>query len=619
MTEIRTTAPSARVAADAARRTITGMVVPWGTFAQVSTGQTVAFARGSLSLGERSKLVLDHDPAQPVAVYASSSDTEDGLMATWRVPAGARGDQILAEAGDLRDGLSVAADITASTDADAGMWVTAARGRHVALLSEPAYDTARVTAVAATAPSPPAPPPAPTGVPPVTVIDTTAAPVTPPAPAPAAPAVVAAPEVVTLTAAGAAGGGLPAPARTVDPYPYAQPLELGGPSFVRDAWAAMENPGSPEADRWRKASAMAADPAYLRAGMARIGRTLASAPRPEVAAAIGTTGTDSSLVPQRWMPDRYVSLRGAKAPLYSALAKYGTPDFATLEVPRTATEVGLSGRPTDEVTPIAPGTITVVNDTVTIDEVEGSYLFSRKLLMGSNPQIDRIALDALDRAWLADVETRAVAYFVGGANVHTAVAGAYADGPGYIKALRGQFAALAAATLYQATDVIPASKEYIAAAEADDTTGRGLLPYGPQVNSSGESAAGYSSVSVQGTPLWPGPYMPANETLILDQSINAAVCFATPVMDFRLEWTTDVATGGNIKVLKLVKYSGVGFWAQYPGGIVLMTNGTPLALEMGDQAALDAASERRDAELGTGGRDADPKAQEGEHARGGRK
>ena len=121
-------------------------------------------------------------------------------------------------------------------------------------------------------------------------------------------------------------------------------------------------------------------------------------------------------------------LRGAKAPLYTALTKYGVPDFNTLEVPRTATETGLSGVPADEVTPIAPGTITTTNDTVTISEVEGAYLFSRKLLMGSNPQIDRIALDALDRAWLAQVETEAVAYFVGGANVHTAVTAAYTDG-----------------------------------------------------------------------------------------------------------------------------------------------------------------------------------------------
>ena len=392
-------------------------------------------------------------------------------------------------------------------------------------------------------------------------------------------ALTAAGPPATLTAAGlAADSRPPAPARVQDPYPYAQPLELGGPSFVRDAWQALEQPGSPEADRWRRAAAMAADPAVLRAGLARFGATLHAAPRADVEAATGTVATDPALTPNRWLPDRYVPLRGAKAPLYTALAKYGTPDFNTLEVPRTATEVGLSGVPTDEVTPIAPGTITTTNDQVVISEVEGSYQFSRKLLMGSNPQIDRIALDAMNRAWLAQVETEAVAYFVGGASVHTAVSATYSDGPGFITALRAQFAALAAGTLYQATVVIPAAKEYMAAAEANDTTGRGLLPYGPQVNAAGESSAGYSSVSVQGIALQPGPYMTPTHTLILDQSIDSAVIFATPIMDFRLEWTPATAVG-NVKVLQLVKYSGVGFWSQYPGGVVLMTNTTPITAE----------------------------------------
>ena len=166
-------------------RTITGMVVPWGSYARVSTGQTVAFARGSLSLSDRSKLVLDHDPSQPVAVFQSSTDTDQGLEATWRVPAGDRGDQILAEASDgLRDGLSVAADVTASDDRDEGTWVTSARGRHVALLSEPAFDNARVSSVAAAS--------QPTGAT-MTVTET---------PTPANVAVEADP--VTLTAAGAA-------------------------------------------------------------------------------------------------------------------------------------------------------------------------------------------------------------------------------------------------------------------------------------------------------------------------------------------------------------------------------------------------------------------------------
>lgn len=563
--ELRTTAPASGLQADSARRTITGLVVPWGTYATVSTGQTVAFARGSLALGDRAKLVLDHDPSKPVGVYQSSADTEAGLEATFKVPAGPAGDAILAEASfGLRDGLSVAADVAAADDTDEGLMVTAARGRHVALLSEPAFDASRVSAVHAQKGSP-------------TMPDTAApAELAPEAPAPAAEAVEVVAAVPTAAGLAVAAAAPVVPIRVRDPYPYAQPHELGGPSFVLDAWASMENPGSVEADRWRRAQLMAAEPANVLAGMARM-----AAPSARLQAATGTVANEPALAPGRWLPERYVPLRGAKAPLYTALAKYGTPDFNTLNVPRTVTETGLAGSPTDEVTPITPGTITTVNDQVTINEVEGAYLFSRKLLLSSNPQIDRIALDAMDRAWLAAVETAAVTYFVGGSTVHTAVSATYTDGLTYITALRGVFAGMSAATLYTPTVVIPSSKEYTAAAGANDTTGRPMLPYGPQMNALGDSGPGYDALRVQGVPVMPGPYMTAKNTLVLDQSLDAAVVWATPIFDFRLEWTTDAATGGNVKVLKLVKYSGVGFWSQYPGGVVLVTNTGTLPLAEG--------------------------------------
>jgi hypothetical protein len=319
---------------------------------------------------------------------------------------------------------------------------------------------------------------------------------------------------------------------------------------------------------------MAADPAVIAAGMARL------APRgAEILAATGTTTGETALVPPHWLPERYVTLKAAKAPLYSVLVKYGTPDFTTLDIPRTLTETGLSGLPTDEVTPIAPGDITTGNDTVTIVEVEGAYAFSRKLLLGSNPQIDRIALDAMERAWLADVEARAVTFFTTAAN-GTPVSATYADGNGYVTALRADLAS-GATGLYTFTDILPPQKEYIAAATASYTSGQPTLPQPPVFNVVGDSGPGYHALHVQGIPLWPGRAMPANKSLILAQADSAACVFETPVMNFRLEWTTDATTGGNVKVLKLVKYSGVGFWSQYPGGVHIMTNTTPLPLDAG--------------------------------------
>jgi hypothetical protein len=53
-------------------------------------------------------------------------------------------------------------------------------------------------------------------------------------------------------------------------------------------------------------------------------------------------------------------------------------------------------------------------------------------------------------------------------------------------------------------------------------------------------------------------------------------------MNFRFESTTTAgSTTENAKVLQLTKYSGVGFWAQYPGGIHVITNTTPIAMGAG--------------------------------------
>jgi hypothetical protein len=396
---------------------------------------------------------------------------------------------------------------------------------------------------------------------------------------------------VSLTAAGAAAPNpaTAAPARVADPYPYALAHEFGGPSMVRDAYAALENPASVEAERWRRATLMLSDPAFIRGACHQMARLLAAAAPAEIQAA-GTTTGETALVPPRWLPERYVTIKAAKAPLWSVLTKYPTPDFNTLEVPRTQSESALSGTPADEVTPIAPGTIATTNDTITIQEVEGAYEFSRKLLLGSNPQIDRIALDAMERAWLADVEARAVTFFTT-AGQFTALSATYADGPGFISAVRAAFAVMATGP-FTPTDVVPASKEYIAAANANDTAGRPLLPYGDRFNSPGESTPGYAALVIQGIPLWPGPSVSANHAFILDQGADSAAVFTTPVMNFRLEWTTDATTGGNVKVLKLVKYSGVGFWTQQLAGVRLMTNTTPLPLQAGEEDPANGGNAR---------------------------
>jgi hypothetical protein len=553
-----------------ARRTITGQAVPWNRTARVRSGQLVRFLPGSVTLAGEAVL-RDHQMTAPIGIVASESSGDEGLAIRARVSATPAGDEALTLAGDgVLKHFSVGVDPVDFTYEDGVMVVAKATAAEVSLLVRGAFGAdAAVSDVTATPPTPTLEATVPDLEATVVAEPVQAAPIEPPA--------VIVPSIQ--------GGAL-----VRDPYPYSLPHEHGGPSFVRDAYDALPevNPNSDGAHRWRTALAMHQDPRVIQAGMAYLAREDAG-----IQAATGTTTLNPDVAFPHQRPDLYVRLRGAKAPIYSSVAHYPTPDFNSIQVPRTTTETSLSGLPTDQVTPIAAGSIGTTTDTVTMQEVEGAYLFSRMLLLGSNPAIDRIALDAMERAWLADVETRATTFWTTGANV-TAASATYADGQTWTVSMRGAMAALAAATLYAADVIIPPSKEYIAGSAADDTTKRPLLPYLGAMNSLGTTGPGYETLTIQGVPVLPGPYMPANKVLLIDTSIDAAVIWVTPVMNFRLEWTTDVATGpvttgGNVKVLKLVKYSGVGFWSQYKGGIVLTTNTTPLPLDESGGFSFDEA------------------------------
>jgi hypothetical protein len=577
----------------------------------VSTGQVVAFAQGSVILGERSKLVLDHDPAQPVAVFVSASDTGEWLEATFRVPPGPAGDQVLADAQEgLRDGFSVGVDVLTAEDRPEGTYVTAARGRHVALLSEPAFDAARVASVTAAAPDPPAPAPAviaPTGDP--TVTDTSNA-------TPAVttvrfdgPLTVAAASIATddlpggggddVTPTAAAAAPLPllagAPARTQDAYPY----WLGGPhSMVRDAWLTRE--GDPDATaRIIKAQRFNADPRQIQAATVAMAR--AASRHAQVMAAPGDTGSMAPIIPPGYRPDFWTPLIAYESPVYNAAAKSPISDFTPFTIPREVSRAGLSGTPTDEVTPPPPGTITATLDTVTPEQVYGSYEFSRALAMSSNPAIDMIANNALDEEWLKDIETKAVAFWTAAGN-SVPVGAAYADGAGFIAGMRAQMAAQRLTRHAPTRNIVTGSKEYAAAVAADDASDRPLLGWdgAPAMYGPGTQGNAASDATILGVPTLPegAAPLPANVSLMFTE--GDAVCFATPVMNFRIEYN-----GNNPLVITLVKYSGVAFWTRQQLGVRAVTNSTPLPL---DDPTLAGAGEL------TGGSDRQPAGSDRETA-----
>lgn len=145
-----------------AKRTISGMVVPWGKVA-VSRGHRWRFSENSLRWGDASriKLNLGHDRAQTVGYAAALRNTSQGLDATFKIANVPEGDRALALAADKAwDGLSIEIDFEDEFGDD---WQADPQDRSTRLVSQaklvgaaltpmPAFDDARVAAVAASKP-----------------------------------------------------------------------------------------------------------------------------------------------------------------------------------------------------------------------------------------------------------------------------------------------------------------------------------------------------------------------------------------------------------------------------------------------------------------------------------
>ncbi len=190
-----------------AGRRITGLIVCWDVPGNASTGPSV-FVAGSIELPSplsKVKLLIDHNHADPVGYMESATSTAEGMVGTFVVSPGSRGDWALEQAAaKLRDGLSVGAQITdyGFDDADR-LLVKASVLTETSLVSIPAFGDSLVTEVTAQRkdkfvtrstlaiaasqaadPTPPAPQPAPEPAPqPAPQPATTP----PPAPEPATP------------------------------------------------------------------------------------------------------------------------------------------------------------------------------------------------------------------------------------------------------------------------------------------------------------------------------------------------------------------------------------------------------------------------------------------------
>ncbi len=147
---MKITTPMNITAADSNSRTISGRIVAFEEAANASTGKVV-FAKGSISPAPV-KLNLEHDRTRPIGKTLDMTLEDGAINATFKITNTTAGTDALTEAMDgLRDGFSIELAVDDYImQKDGTMRVLAGELTGVALVTEPAVRSARVSEVAAT-------------------------------------------------------------------------------------------------------------------------------------------------------------------------------------------------------------------------------------------------------------------------------------------------------------------------------------------------------------------------------------------------------------------------------------------------------------------------------------
>jgi len=546
-------------AVDQRRRTITGLVIPWGQSAR-HAGRLWEFARGSLKWGDlrRVKLLRDHDNSQAYGYALSLEETDAGLVGTFSIAPGPEGDRALAlaEHGTL-DGLSVGADWTQNDfaphpDKPGVQLITNAFAAEVSMTAMPAFKDSRLTSVRAsdqgeepavpdinpeTAPATPAAaPPAPgstnTPVPPPATAVPAAPPVSGAAAAPAASfsvddmlkifnATRQNDNVTTVVQDGAVTPAAPAePRAVVDPTTQEIVPNVGG-AFVAEPLPyrfSYERPfeGKPgrhvfhvgqkydfSTDLYaviNKKSGVDLDGALKRVNDL-VRRTFAV-----------SVANIASVTPNKDRPDMWVPQMDFTSPLWDMVNAGTLADGTPFDVPKFSSASGLVAAATAGTEP-APGAMAVTTQTITPTQLWGKVEIERQAIRrGGNPQISGIIWDQMLRSYVEARES-AVATFLNTLTAATDITLTVATGASDATEDRASVADLEAA-LADLQFARGGNRFSAAAAQQDlyrllarvaDTTGRKLYPMINPMNASGTTRALYSTIEIGGTvfvPAW---------------------------------------------------------------------------------------------------------------------
>lgn len=511
-------------AVDTEERTITGLAVPYGQSAR-SGGRRWRFAKGSIrySAVNRVKLLRDHDSKQAIGKAVRLDDTDTGIVATFKVSPGPRGDEALALALDgVLDGLSIGVDFRdgdyrADPQTPGGYVVHQAALREVSLTAVPAFDDSRLTSVTAAREEGP-------GMPDETTETTVTA--TP------APVTFSAEQFDALLSRLNGGDAQPELAEqrpTVNgnrPQALAQVREAL-PYNVRRTFNRVTGDaeyvfaGEQEHDFSTDLAAMArdrdSDGQHTDAGRRVMG--LLRATFAEV-----TTGDVNELNPEINRPDMYVDQRDYKTPIMDLINRGAPPQgVQPFRFPKFSSASELVGNHTEGTEP-ASGSFVTTSQLVEPTAMSGKASITREVWdMGGNPAVSALIFNQMVRGYREGLEAAAATFLntlTAATDIALTSAGADED---LAAELEAAVAELQFARGYDFSAFVLEKVLYKQIVAARDTTGRVLYPQINPTNANGRAATRFRTLDVAGLvgiPSWALSSTPgsSNNSWIFDPS-----------------------------------------------------------------------------------------------------
>lgn len=508
-------AAAAEFKVDLEKRTIRGLAVPFDVTVS-NAGAKWSFSKGSLKYDDvsRVKFLDGHDWGKPLGRATSLEETDAGLIATFSVINTPAGDEALLMASErVKDGLSISVPASAEfQEKDGVLHAVSAPLAHVALTPCPAFDDARVTAVAASKEG-------------TTVtdskVDTKAA---EPATETKTPEVAAqftteqtAALLALLPKPDGANGPEVIPAAAVglsvqEKLPY---------SFDRGGNFAPVEPGGHvfSADLHTMARHRDLEGTETEAGKRVMGL---------LNAAFATVTTNvNELNPDLQLPGMYVDQQDYKTPLWDFANKGQPPNgVQPFTFPKYSSSSGLVGDHTEGTEPTA-GSFVTTSQTVTPTAISGKASITREVWdMGGNPAVSTLIFNQMVRGWREGLESATatflntltaatdIAFTVGATTIDDVLAGEWDAALADLQFVRGyDFSALALEkVLYKA---------FVAAV---DGNGRKLYPIVAPQNANGTAQARFRTLDlggVTGVPSWALPSTPgaANNSWLFDPMV----------------------------------------------------------------------------------------------------